>query len=434
MQGCAYWEFIESLNVSWTSERARAQMRNLSALPPYPPTEKINKLGRVRVMTAIYTEAVLEQATALLEETLNACDNSGCRQRVGFTQLGLDHGKLLRAALLARRANETDPALLFVCHDNQACDYGPILPSSSALLAFRQQHAASNALQMYQMSREETAWHDITGIAIAAEAARLTPALGGASSLRLRLPVEVSLAFDPNDKGLQQHWFSPTAKTASASWGSAIIGPGVMGQEGWNMSAAGQSYYKTHGKAYTGVAWYRVIFTVPAACEGAMAIASAGISSSSSPGSVRIWLNGEPVPLNAGVATEKPFVLAPFNSTTLKRPYATPHWHFDCLSAAACRAKRTARDPFKAQTCSVTADCAVGTGVKPEHLTCGRKLVQCRAGLCTSGAANGTLCVEPAAQPENHLDARVDGTGSAPTTTPLGLTNLLWLSEWHDPR
>lgn len=431
-QGCAYWTYIESLNVSWTSERARALMLDLSALPPYPPTE-INKLGRVRVMTAIYTEAVLAQGTTLLEATANACENSGCQQRVGFTKLGLDHAKLLRAALLARRANETDQSLLFVCHDSQACDYGSILPAATALLDFRQEHAATNALQMYQMSREETAWHDITGIAIAAEAARLAPALGGAggaaASLRIRLPVEVSLAFDPNDQGLQQRWFSPAPKTGSPSWGTAVVGPGAMGQEGWNASAAGQSYYKAHGKAYTGVAWFRSVFAVPASCDAdtPLAIASAGISSGSGTGTVRIWLNGQPLPLT-GAATDAPFTLAPLDSTTLKRPYATPRWHADCLSAAACRARRTPRDRFKIQTCNVTADCAAGTGVAREHLICGRKLVQCRAGVCTSGATNGTLCVEPAAEPENYLVVRVDGTGAAPTAS-LGLTNLLWLSE-----
>jgi hypothetical protein len=80
-------------------------MLNLSSLPPYPPVT-VNKLGRVRVMTDVYSDSVLAHGKQLLEATAKACVNDGCRERVQFASLGLQHAQLLRDALLSRRANE----------------------------------------------------------------------------------------------------------------------------------------------------------------------------------------------------------------------------------------------------------------------------------------------------------------------------------------
>ena len=325
---------------------------------------------------------------------------------------------------------------LFVCHDNLACDYATILPAATALLRFRMQHAATNALSVYLMSREETAWDDISGISIAAQAARLQ-SIAGAATPRVRMPREMSFALDPLDEGLKENWFA-SSKSGGGVWNSTIVGPDDRGAVGWNASSAGLRYFAAHGKPYTGVAWYRDSFTVPASCgQVPLALASAGISSGGKAaaaveGGVQVWINGQPVPLDAPlVASGSPFVTAILNSTTLKRPWNTSKWNSHCLTAAACRARWTPRDPFRIQTCNVTADCAVGTGVEPKRLTCERKLVTCRAGVCNSGAVNGTLCVEPAAEPENLLVVRIDGkkAGGVIGGVPLGLTNLLWLAE-----
>ena len=423
--GRKYWDFWESLDTSWTSDQTRLRMRELSALPPYLPPKypvptEANKLGRVRVMPMIYTLEILERGGELLANVLTACESDGCRRRVTFFGLGLKHAQLLREALLARRANTT---AIWSCSDSAACDYAAILPAATALLRFRKQHAADNALAMYYMSREETAYADITGVSIAAEVARLPSSVGTA---RVRLPIEVSVAFDPLDHGLEQGWFDTTHR--GGNWSSAAAGPTEAGGLGWNASAAGQEWFKAHGQPYTGVGWYRFGFSLPVtAARENFSLASMGITG----GSVRLWLNGKPLVV-AGGGTDTPFVAA-LPEGALMRPWnpLAPQWNSHCLSAAACEARYTTENPFRIKTCNETEGCAKGTGVEPAQLTCQRELVTCQHNVCMSDAVNGTLCVEPAAQRPNLLVVRIDARGTRARERGVGspgLTNMLWLT------
>lgn len=206
---------------------------------------------------AAFTPAVLGKARRFLRQAAAvAAPDPEVTARIAFLDKGLRHAELTMQTQQAHRVFLQDR------------DFRPYAAALQRLDDYRLTLEAEPVSNLgFLRWNEDYVW--------SRQAARLM------TQPHTQLPDAWQFSWDPDSQGEAQRWFAP--EFDARGWQRATT------QGTWDAQEVGRAWKAAHGQDYTGVAWYRQSFTVPAGTEGASLVFGAVAHA------CRVWVNGEQV-------------------------------------------------------------------------------------------------------------------------------------------
>ena len=205
----------------------------------------------------VFTPAVIQKGSDLLDRAEQvASGDPAAQQRVAFLRKGLQNAQMTLDTERAWRGYR---------------DNGDMMPFARAVTeldAFRASVEKDDVANMGYLAWAESRSWDRT-------AAKALLQQHG-----VPLPDAWTFMWDPNDRGLSEHWFA--ADYDDRAWlGIDVNGP-------WEKQDAGKQWKSRHGTDYDGIAWYRNRFTVALPAKADHLILQFGAVDEA----CTVWLNG----------------------------------------------------------------------------------------------------------------------------------------------